>query len=238
MTIYIGSARHDENGKYKNGKAGDQLQTNTLDTVGEVSAQTLASFVGTRKWYVLRPTNVSDANALAKAMKTAVNNKNIGYDQNNRLSIMTYGVDSKTATECDCSSLVRACIKKAIGLSVSNFTTANEKTVLLATGKFENVGAYKSGLTIYEGDIFVTQSKGHTGICIQGNARASVSYYPKYAGTSSSIVTALKSVGETDTSLAHRKVIAKANGITSYSGTAEQNLSLVKLLKVGKLIKA
>ena len=32
--------------------------------------------------------------------------------------------------------------------------------------------------------------------------------------------------------------IAKANGITSYTGKSEQNISMLKLLKSGKLIKA
>lgn len=63
-------------------------------------------------------------------------------------------------------------------------------------------------------------------------------YYPKYTGTSDSITLALSSVGEKNTSFAHRKKIAVANGIKNYGGTAPQNLQLVKLLKQGKLIKA
>lgn len=63
-------------------------------------------------------------------------------------------------------------------------------------------------------------------------------YYKKYTGSSTSIVTALAKVGEDDTTLTHRKKIAKANGITSYTGTAVQNTKLLTLLKTGKLIKA
>lgn len=41
-----------------------------------------------------------------------------------------------------------------------------------------------------------------------------------------------------DSSYANRKKIAAANGITNYSGTADQNLLMLKLLSEGKLIKA
>lgn len=61
-------------------------------------------------------------------------------------------------------------------------------------------------------------------------------YYPKYTGTSASIVVALSSLGVTST-LAYRKQIAKANNITNYTGTAAQNTKLLNLLKNGKLIK-
>lgn len=62
------------------------------------------------------------------------------------------------------------------------------------------------------------------------------SYFPRYTGTTSSIVTALKAVGA-DSSYSYRAKIAAANGITNYSGTAEQNLRMVSLLKSGKLVK-
>ena len=53
-----------------------------------------------------------------------------------------------------------------------------------------------------------------------------------------SIVSALKSVGEKDTSFTHRKKIAKVNGIKLYVGTAKQNVKLLTLLKKGNLKKA
>lgn len=65
-----------------------------------------------------------------------------------------------------------------------------------------------------------------------------LSYYPKYKGLAISIVDALSSVGVKDVSKTHRAKIAKANGIKNYTGTAAQNLRLLKLLKNGKLIKA
>jgi hypothetical protein len=62
--------------------------------------------------------------------------------------------------------------------------------------------------------------------------------YTKYTGKSDSIVDALKAVGVTDTSKTHRAKIAKANGISGYTGTASQNTEMLILLKGGKLIKA
>lgn len=62
--------------------------------------------------------------------------------------------------------------------------------------------------------------------------------YLKYTGNGDSIVNALATVGEKDTSMPHRKKIAEANGISNYTGMASQNLSLVKLLKAVKLKKA
>lgn len=62
-------------------------------------------------------------------------------------------------------------------------------------------------------------------------------YYPKYTGNSPSIVVALSAVGEKDTSKAHREMIASANGIKNYSGSATQNTQMLNLLKQGKLRK-
>ena len=50
-----------------------------------------------------------------------------------------------------------------------------------------------------------------------------------------SIVDALSLIG-VDSSYSNRSKLAKANGITNYSGTAEQNLKLLNLLKKGELI--
>ena len=67
-----------------------------------------------------------------------------------------------------------------------------------------------------------------------------VSYYTykakKGLNTSTSIVDALKSIG-VDSSMSNRSKIAKANGISNYKGTAEQNIKMLSLLKSGKLKK-
>lgn len=246
VKISIGSARHDENGKYIGGEAGDQLQkSSTNDTTGEVSM--CAFYVHTLGWNVFRPKDASHAGVIACKMISACNNKHIGYDQGNRLGIISKGIDTKTDTEGDCSSIVRECIKEATGTDPGNFTTADEAEKLKATGLFEESFAYVSQekTPIYNGDVLVTKKKGHTAIVVSGNPRVSgandaggKSYYAKYAGSSSSIVDALAAVGEKDTSKAHRKKIATANGIANYSGTSAQNTKLLSLLKKGKLIKA
>lgn len=199
-------------------------------------------YTHSKGWYIIRPKDIITANNIAKAMKIACNNKHIGYDQYNRLGVIAYGVDTTKDTECDCSSLVRACIKKATGIDVGNFTTANEKAVLLRSGLFEKPIAYiNQRITpVYNGDILVTKSKGHTVIAVSGNPRTTATannYYPKYNGSSKSIVDALSSVGETDTSINHRKKIALANEFTSYSGKAKENIYMIALLKRGILKK-
>ncbi len=172
VSILIGSARIDERGKASGGAAGDQKQTSsTNDTKGEVSIQNF--YVHSKGWYVLRPKDAAVAIKIAKAMKTACNNKNIGYDQENRLGVTKYGTATKVKTECDCSSLVRQCVKEASGKDPGNFTTANEPDKLEATGLFEDRIAYVPGMKIYTGDVLVTKTKGHTVIAVEGYSRDS-----------------------------------------------------------------
>ena len=71
---------------------------------------------------------------------------------------------------------------------------------------------------------------------IKPNSAPKVNYYGRYSGKTSSIVTALNSLG-IGSSFDNRKKIAKANGISNYTGTAAQNINLLNLLKQGKLIK-
>jgi len=54
--------------------------------------------------------------------------------------------------------------------------------------------------------------------------------------TSTSIVDALKATGA-DSSLESRKKIAEANGISNYTGSYSQNVSLLNKLKAGELVK-
>lgn len=169
MGLIVGSARIDENGNLKNGKTGDQTRK-------EVSTQ--AYYTHKKGWYVLRAKSVAHANALATAMKQACNNNKIGYDQNERNGVIAqlkkYGSLDKIAraTECDCSSLVRACIIQATGKDVGNITTANEASVLEASGLFEAKKSVTGEGMLYNGDILVTKTKGHTVIVVSGRARS------------------------------------------------------------------
>lgn len=172
MSIIVGSARIDERSKLSGGKAGDQKQKSSTDCVGEVSMQNF--YVHKKGWYVLRPKDAKIANEIAQKMITACNNKNLGYDQSNRLGVITYGVATTTPTECDCSALVRACVQEATGMKIADFTTANELAVLKSTGLFETERKYTNGMTLYTGDILITCVKGHTAIVTNGTSREAV----------------------------------------------------------------
>jgi len=65
---------------------------------------------------------------------------------------------------------------------------------------------------------------------------SSLSYYPKYTGTSTSLTVALDAVG-VDSSFANREKIAAVNSIQNYTGTADQNTAMLNKLKAGTLIK-
>ena len=69
-----------------------------------------------------------------------------------------------------------------------------------------------------------------------GVSTASSNYYPKYTGNSGSIVDALKSLG-INSSKDFRKSLASKNGISNYTGSSSQNITLLNLLKQGKLKK-
>ena len=69
-----------------------------------------------------------------------------------------------------------------------------------------------------------------------GSAAPTVSCFPRYTGSSNSLVTGLNAVGA-DSSYSYRKQIAAANGISGYSGTAAQNTQMLNWLKSGTLKK-
>jgi len=169
MATIIGSARIDERGKLSGGASGDQKQVAKPDYKGEVSMQEF--YVHKKGWFVLRPKNPYFAEDIARKMKEACNNPNLGYDQANRLGVIQNGIGTNVKTECDCSALVRACIKEGTGKDVGNFTTGDEPIVLERSGLFEKRMAYTSGMSLYKGDILVTRTKGHTVIVVDGIAR-------------------------------------------------------------------
>ena len=251
MTIIIGSARHDESGRYVRGKPGDQLQGKSPDFMGEVSMQT---FYNSKKgWNIIRAKDATIANKIAANMKAACNNVNLGYSQDDRYGVITNGINAKKPTNCDCSSLVRACVKEATGKDPGDFTTVNAVTKLNATKLFEKAIPYTPSIALYTGDILCTKIKGHIVVVTDGNDREvitvqkpkqevatpavkqTVTYFPRYTGTSVSLVDALNSLS-INSSMACRKIIASKNGINNYNGTAQQNQQLLTLLKRGRLI--
>ena len=169
MAIIIGSSRSDEHYKYSGGAAGDQRQSTSPDFKGEVSMQNF--YLHSKGWYVLRPKDPTTAEKMAALMKTACNNKHIGYSQSDRYGVIKAGINTTTNVNCDCSSLVRACVKEASGKDPGDFNTASEVSVLTKSGLFEPAVAYGSNTKLCNGDVLVTKTKGHTVIVVEGNPR-------------------------------------------------------------------
>lgn len=131
--VMIAHASSNEHGKTKGGTPGDQTQR-------EVCIRTWYN----RPWnVVIRLNSLEMREKLAKAMKMAVDNNNVGYNQNRRNTLLTYarqvGYDiSKVTTPCDtdCSALVSvACMYAGIPESVlykggNCSTTSNLKSRL------------------------------------------------------------------------------------------------------------
>lgn len=172
MAVIIGHASADENGKSKNGRAGDQT----------------GKEVATRDWYkrskgwstVFRAKDPAIAEKIAVAMEQACANNNIGYDQNQRTTLYSKarnaGWDlSKVAEqcECDCSSLVAVCVNAA-GIAVDRgMYTGNQKSVLTATNMFEvfTASKYLNGDSyLKRGDILL--GTGHTAVALSTGAKA------------------------------------------------------------------
>ena len=80
---------------------------------------------------------------------------------------------------------------------------------------------------------------------ISGNVDMNIAYYdikdtevnPEYYETPEfTLIDSLNKIG-VDSSFKHRKKIAAANGIKDYTGTAEQNIRMLKMLNDGTLVK-
>ena len=165
--LMVGSARIGENGEATGGAPGDQ-------TGREVCTQEY--YPHKLGWYVVRPKDVKLANGLAASMLAACNNNNIGYNQNTRLGIVEgtekYGSIKgiKEKVNSDCSSTARACCIDN-GFDPGNFRTYNEVSYLEKTGKFEKAKSVGKDTVLYNGDILVTKTSGHTVIVTSGNPR-------------------------------------------------------------------
>ena len=162
MTYYIGSARHDENGKYRGGKRGDQ-------TGHEVETQKFYNNPSKGGWICYRAKKKEWAEGLKDAMLRACANNHIGYSQSDRYDILKHGTRSSYQTNTDCSMLVRVCIKEATGVDIGDFTTASEHSALERCGLFDTIGTVTSLSRLYDGDIIVTRLKGHTAIVTSAN---------------------------------------------------------------------
>ena len=175
MHVKIGSARIDERGRTHGGKAGNQ-------TGKELSIQNW--YRHSKGWRVLRCTDTSKAEKIAAAMEAACRNRNIGYDQYERLTLynLAKSVDfdpGKVIKPCetDCSALVRVCLAYA-GIMTDNFLTTDEAQKILATGYFMELkdGRYTDqSAHLRRGDILVTRAKGHTAVVLSNGGKADAS---------------------------------------------------------------
>ena len=171
MGVRVGSARSNENGGVNGGKAGDQ-------TGREVSTQLW--YLHSKGWIVIRAKAPAVREAIAKNMEAACQNDNIGYCQGHRSDVVTKlrqsgSLANITAkSEADCSALVRACCIQA-GFDPGNFNTANECAALNRTKQFMDRIPVTAGTMLYNGDILVTKTKGHTVIVVSGNPRKAAS---------------------------------------------------------------
>lgn len=171
MAVIIGSARIDEHGKAHGGKAGDQ-------TGKEVSTQNW--YKHSKGWVVLRAKDPKKAEKIAKAMRAACDNPNIGYDQyqNQTLwdEVKDKGYDPAKANkpcETDCARLVRVCCAYA-GIMARDFYTATEAAYLMDTGEFVKFTSSKytnQDDYLGAGDILVTKTKGHTAVVLTNGDR-------------------------------------------------------------------
>lgn len=126
-------------------------------------------------------------------------------------------------------------------LTTTQLTTSNTiptiipSTILSTTPKTNVETVPKTNVQEISTTILTTTTPLPT--IIQTTIEYSTIYYPACDNSYSSLVDALKSIGE-DSSFSNRKLIAEINGISNYSGTAEENIELLNKLKNGKLIKS
>lgn len=174
-TVYVGSARIDENGKAYGGKAGDQ-------TGKEVSTQKW--YKHSKGWRVFRAKRRENALKIAEVVDWACDDPMVGYDQWNRhtlyVELARYAfakLYTSKNVETDCSALVRVCLMFC-GIDVPEaFRTGNMPDYLLASGEFvELKGAKYTDQYNYlgRGDILVTKTSGHTVVVLDDG--------PKYEG--------------------------------------------------------
>ena len=223
MGIIFGSARIDENGNISGGSAGDQSGK-------EVSTQ--AYYMHAKGWYCLRPKSVDVANKIATAMQQACDNNKIGYDQNQRNTVMTqlkaYGslAAIKTKCEADCSSLVRACIYQATGKDAGDIYTGNLASALEDSGLFEKRFSVSSESQLYNGDVLVTKTKGHTVVVVSGRSRGAASGNTNVTGDSYIV-----QKGDT------LSAIAKSMGVSVDELASYNGISNPDVINVGQIIK-
>ena len=167
--VTIASARIDENGNVHGGKGGDQ-------TGKEVCTQEF--YQHKKGWNCLRFKDAEKGNALSGFMIAICNNEHIGYNQYKRNELFEkikngeLPQDINENCNTDCSATIRSLLWLG-GIHVHDFTTADEKETLLATGQFDLITNVNENM-LRTGDILVTKTKGHTVMIIDTNGNTAV----------------------------------------------------------------
>jgi hypothetical protein len=114
-------------------------------------------------------------------------------------------------------------------LGAQSYDTSKETLTKIATGN--GISDY-TGTSAQNDQLLALMKEGKL---INPGISPLVAYFPACDASFESISSALESVGA-DGSYEYRKKIAEANGISGYSGTADQNTQMLDLLKSGKLL--
>lgn len=175
MTVRIGHASIDENGKTTGGIGGDQTGKEVV----------------IRNWYnkpwnvVLRPKSATVAELSAKACEAACANPNVGYDQGERNTLYAkakaadFDLSAVGACECDCSSLMHVCaIAGGANLTYGSngYTTRTMVKAFVASGDYEKLTDSKyldSDKYLKRGDILVKEGS-HTVMALDNGSGVGV----------------------------------------------------------------
>ncbi len=175
MAVRIAEATSDENGRARDGVAGDQKQRKGK---GEE--------VGVKNWYdrtggwsvYLECTDIALAAAAAENATRIANDDSFGYDQDQRSTaykaILAAGsIEAAADSELDCSVLVFTAYKIA-GLKIEVGYTGNLESRFMATGKFiahREPKYLTSGDYARTGGIYLTAGK-HTMIVVSDGSKS------------------------------------------------------------------
>lgn len=230
MSVKIGHASIDENGKASGGAAGDQT----------------GKEVCTREWYnkgwnkVIRPKSSIIAEKIAAAMEAACANDNIGYDQKERTTLYVQAKAKnwnipaiQTKCECDCSSLVAVCVNAAGVVVSKDIYTGNEAAALKNTGEFD-VYTNSKYLTqdnhLKRGDILLKEGS-HTAVALSNGSAVSSGNSGNSNNVSGNAEVYTVQRGDTLSKIAN-KYGTTYQKLASYNGIANPNA-----ISVGQKIK-
>lgn len=176
MSVKIGHASIDENGKASGGTAGDQTGKEVV----------------TRDWYtkdwnvLLRPTSSTLAEKSAQACEAACANPNIGYDQGGRNTLYAkakavgFDLSAVGACECDCSSLMHVCAIAGgahLEYGSNGYTTRTMVSAFVKSGDYEKLTDSKyltADKYLKRGDILVKEGSHTVMVLEDGSAVATV----------------------------------------------------------------